>query len=233
MNPLDDARTWRDTVSHLVQAHGAEAAALTGYTPTLEQITFAHFDTHAALAIAGLRPPDGHDHPEQLPPGWSEARPESYRPFPPSPTAGEDSFFTWPQTFPAPRHTGLPHTGECPGKFDHDGVAYDQAAAADLADWPSAVRRKGIEREESLNSDREEWLQKLKHQSPAQLEKALQDYIRQYAAAARARWLANPGQPVDFPNPVTASPGKGGVKSRDPVGRRLRITTPEPGGPTP
>jgi hypothetical protein len=229
MNPLNDARTWRDTVSHLVQAHDADPAALIGYTPTLEQVAFAHFDTHVALEIGGMRPPDGHAHPEQLPAGWSEARPESYRPFPPSPAAREDAFFTSPQTFPTPRHTGLPHTGECPGKFDHDGVGYDQAAAADLADWPAAVRRKRIEREESLNIEREEWLQELKHQSPAQLEEALRDYIRQYAAAARDRWLASPGRSVDFPHPVTASTARGGVMSCEP-GTRLRTTTPGQSG---
>lgn len=233
VNPLNDARDWRDTVSHLVQAHGADPAALIGYTPTLEQVTFAHFDTHVALEIADMRPPDGHAHPEPLPPGWSEARPESYRPFPPSPAAGEDPFFTSPHTFPTPRHTGLPHTGEHPGKFDHDGVAYDLAAAADLADWPSAVRRKQIEREEWINSEREEWLQELKHRSPAQLEETLRDYIRQYAAAARARRRATPGRPVDFPYPVTASLDKGGVKPLKPVGDRLRTTTLKPGGPTP
>lgn len=232
MNQLNDASTWHDTVSHLVQAHGADPAALIGYTPTLEQVTFAHFDTHVALQIAGLQPPDGHAHPEPLDPGWSEARPGSYRPFPRSPAAGEDSFFASPGTFPLPSHTGLPHTGEIPGTYSHDGVAYDHAAQADLADWPSAVRRKRIEREEVLNSGREEWLQKLKRRSPAQLEEDLRDYIRQYAAAARARWLASPRRPVDFPYPLIAAAGTGRVKSCTPGGTGLRTTrTPQPGGP--
>jgi hypothetical protein len=132
-----------------------------------------------------LWPPDGHAHPEPLAPGWSEARPESYRPFPPSPTARGNTFFTSPATFPLPSHTGLPHTGEFPGKFDHDGIAYDLAAKADLADWPSAVRTKRLERNESLDRPR----------TPAQVDEALRDYITQYATAARARWLAN----ADFP----------------------------------
>lgn len=187
-----DVQRWHETVSHLVHAHGADAARMIGYAPTLEQVTFAHFDTHVALEIAGLRPPDGHAHPEPLAPGWSEARPESYRPFPSSPTAQEDTFFTSPHTFPLPSHTGLPHTGEHPGTFDHDGVIFDAAAQAALADWPSAVRRKGLARNELRDRPR----------SPAQVDEALRGYIRQYAATAGARWLAG----ADFP---PAQPGPG------------------------
>jgi hypothetical protein len=203
MDPGDGPR-WHETVSHLVHAHGADADHLIGYAPTLEQAAFALFDTHAALDIAGLRPPDGHAHPQPLAPGWSEARPESYRPFPSSLAAQQDTFFTSPHTFPGPGHTGLPHTGEGPGTFDHDGVVYDSAAAADLRDWPSAVRRKRLARNESLDRPR----------PAAQVDEALRDYIRQYAETAHARWLAR----VSFP----AAQLRPGTRAARTAGRPVR-----------
>jgi len=182
MNGLDDAAQWDEEVLHLVRGHGADAASLIGYVPTLEQARFAHCDTHAALDIARLRPPDGHAHPAPGDPGWYEPRPGSYRPFPPSATAGADRFFTEDEAFPWPTFTGLPHTGMQP------------AAEADLADWPSAALRILHE-----NVVRFGWL------SPGQPEADLRDWIRGHAAATQARWLAGadypaaPGRPAMRP----------------------------------
>jgi hypothetical protein len=68
----DDASAWTLAVHHLVQAHGGDRDLILSRTPTLEQVFFARFDTHVALQMAGLLPPDGHVHPEPLPPGWPE-----------------------------------------------------------------------------------------------------------------------------------------------------------------
>ena len=56
MTPGTDARHWQETAQHLVQAHGALPGALISYAPTLEQLGFAHADTHEALASGTRRP---------------------------------------------------------------------------------------------------------------------------------------------------------------------------------
>ena len=70
MNDLNDAQDWRDVAQHLVEAHGADSGGLTGYAPTLEQLRFAHADTHIALASIGALPPDRHTHPVPVDAGW-------------------------------------------------------------------------------------------------------------------------------------------------------------------
>lgn len=123
MNDLNDAQDWRDVAQHLVEAHGADSGGLTGYAPTLEQLRFAHADTHIALASIGALPPDRHTHPVPVDAGWCDPRPESYRPFPPSPAARRDPLLRLHGFFPLPSDTGLPHTGCYP------------ASEADLTDW--------------------------------------------------------------------------------------------------
>jgi hypothetical protein len=121
---LDDARQWHEMTQHLVEAHGADSGAMIAYAPTLEQLKFAHADTHVALANIGALPPDRHTHPLPLDAGWYEERESSYRPFLPSASARDDPF-AW--GFPMPYQTGLPQTDLCP------------LTEADLADW-AAVR---------------------------------------------------------------------------------------------
>jgi hypothetical protein len=128
MSDPDDAQQWHEMAQHLVQAHGGDADKLIGWTATLEQLRFAHADTHVALASINARPPDGHAHPLPMDPGWRAARESSYRPVPPSPAAREDIPFsdpTWPGifAFPSVWHTGLPHTSVHP------------RGEIDLADW--------------------------------------------------------------------------------------------------
>lgn len=121
------ARQWDEVAQHLVQAHGAAPDGLIGYTPTLEQLNFAHLDTHAALDLINARPPDGHTHAAPLDPGWCDPRPSSFRPFPPSASAGRVRTSKDPFTFPESCQTGLPHTGERP------------LTEADLRDWARTV----------------------------------------------------------------------------------------------
>jgi hypothetical protein len=129
MNDLDDAQDWRDIAQHLVQAHGADSGGLTDYAPTLEQLRFAHADTHVALASTGALPPDRHTHPSPVDAGWCDPRPESYRPFPPSASAQNDPFLKLRGFFPLPSSTGLPHTGCYPD------------SEADLTDWAGLASR--------------------------------------------------------------------------------------------
>ena len=121
MTSGDDARQWQETAQHLVQAHGAEPGALTSYAPTLEQLHFAHADTHEALAGDGTAAQDGHTHTQPLDPGYPYARDSSFRPFPPGPTASCRSsgpYFSW--------ETGLPQTMWEPGVLP----AYQEAVEA-------------------------------------------------------------------------------------------------------
>ena len=118
MNDRRDAEQWQEMASHLVQAHGAQPGGLLVYAPTLEQLHFAHADTHVALASIKTLPPDLHTHPLPMDAGWYDPRESSYRPFPPSTPPRAELF-----AFPYPHQTGLPHTYVFPR---HE---------ADLAQW--------------------------------------------------------------------------------------------------
>jgi hypothetical protein len=142
---VSDHREWHEMARHLIQAHGGDADALVGYTPTLEQLRFVHTDTHAALTIIGARPPDRHTHQAPTDSGWYEARPSSYRPFPPSPSASDDLFFTLKRHYPNPSYTGLPHTGSWPSD------------TSDLADWAALA---GAAATGELRSERDDWIQR-------------------------------------------------------------------------
>ena len=70
MSDQSDAEQWHEMARHLVQAHGAEPGGLMVYAPTLEQLRFAHADTHVALASINELPPDRHTHPLPMDAGW-------------------------------------------------------------------------------------------------------------------------------------------------------------------
>lgn len=173
MNDLNDAETWRDMSEHLVQAHGGDADALISYAPTLEQLRFAHADTHVALATIGALPPDRHTHPLPLDAGWYEERKSSYRPFQPS-TSARDDPFAW--GFPMPYQTGLPHTDLSPATED------------DLADWAAVrpfpdVSADGIKSRAAMAATR--WLARVSFPSPAQTGPSIQSSCGQPTASPR------------------------------------------------
>jgi hypothetical protein len=157
MSEPGDARQWHEMAQHLAQAHGADSDGLTGYAPTLEQLRFAHADTHLALASIGAQPPDHHAHPLPLDAGWAEARESSYRPFLPSASARDDPFLF---AFPAPYQTGLPHTDLVP------------LTEADLTNWTAVqpfsddvvVSADGIKRRADLAQAR--WLTRVSFPDP-------------------------------------------------------------------
>jgi hypothetical protein len=113
MDRGEDVRQWDEMARHLVQAHGGNPDALISYAPTLEQIRFAHADTHLALADDDIPPPDGHAHAGPAEPGHPYARDLSCRPFPPAPSAPVDGtrtpYFGWEMCLPQTmRETGVP-----------------------------------------------------------------------------------------------------------------------------
>jgi len=116
MNDLTAPGQYDQELTHLVRAHGAEADRLIGYALNVTQLRWAHFDTHAALDIAQVRPPDGHIHPALADPGGPGRPSVSYRPFLPSPAlAGKALPLSAPCRFLATReYTGLPQTGATP-----------------------------------------------------------------------------------------------------------------------
>jgi hypothetical protein len=104
MNSPNDVRHWHETAGHLAHGHSGDPDRLISYAPTLEQLHFAHADTHLVLAVMGRRPPDGHVHPAAIETGWPTAYESSHRPFLPSASAVAD-----PATWPLPHPTGIRH----------------------------------------------------------------------------------------------------------------------------
>jgi hypothetical protein len=120
MSEPDDAQQWHEMAQHLVQGHGADENGLITYAPTLDQLRFAHADTHVALASINALSPDPHTHPLPMDAGWPDFRQSSYRPFLPSASARKDPLQGgWPLSC----QTGLPQTNMWP------------ATKADLTDW--------------------------------------------------------------------------------------------------
>jgi hypothetical protein len=156
MNAPDEAQQWREMAEHLVEAHGAHSGGLIGYAPTLEQLRFAHADTHVALASIDALPPDRHTHPLPMDAGWCDVRESSYRPFPPSASARDDPFLSgWPM----PYQTGPPQTYISP------------VTEADLADWAAVrpfadVSASGVKNNAASAAAR--WLARLSFPSPVQ-----------------------------------------------------------------
>lgn len=192
----DDAEKWHDAVHHLVHAHGADSALIISRTPTLEQVAFAHLDTHVALDFVSLAPPDGHVHAEPLPPGWPEVRPGAYRPFAPSPEAREDLWFTHGRTSARYSFTGLPHTGCRPGLFGGSGPAHDRLVQEELANWAATIKSRFQRRAAGISAYGVD--------PPAGVLAGPRAIGRQ-AVAAHARWLAAAGFLSAPPGPQTWS----------------------------
>ena len=107
-----DVLEWHELARHLVQAHGGNPGSLISNRITLDQLRFAHADTHLALALISARPPDGHAHSGRLDPGDPMPRLLSYFPFWSAPHAARNG--RTGTRFPVPAQTGLPHTAAHP-----------------------------------------------------------------------------------------------------------------------
>jgi hypothetical protein len=199
---VNDAEQWHQEVSHLVQAHGADPGQLLGYVFPLGEIRWAHFDTHAALTVVGLRPPDGHAHPvaaDLWPPmtipedgGPSGPAASRYRPFLSSPEVQSRPFEGYrnrgESLFPCPEYTSLPQTELWPGP------------AADLTDWAAGSMR-------VLDEICAEYEGDPRVLGRAGTFRLKRERITQFAEAATARWVARTAIPATQA-PPGARPGR-------------------------
>jgi hypothetical protein len=128
MNDRDQARDWDEAARHLVRAHGADPGRLLSLGLHLNHLNWVHFDTHAALEIAGLQPPLGHVHGE-LPDPDLDAPDHSVRPLPRAPSALSPAASDYARLFASYEYTGLPQTGLCP-RYDAGDVTGRWASMA-------------------------------------------------------------------------------------------------------
>ncbi len=200
MNDLEGAKQWDEEVRHLVQAHGAEPSHLIGYALPLGQFRWVHFDTHAALDIAQMRPPDGHTHRVLLDPGRPGDPQSSYRPFLSSATGRKGHAPTLGAQFHAPsEHTGLPQTEMTPDYVE--GGQDVTGRWAGLAIVQMRAHLEGLARADTY-SERlihqltvpDRWISRYKElgmKDPDQVIAEFRDELRDAAAIAAARWSAS------------------------------------------
>ena len=113
MNDRNQAREWDEAARHLVRAHGADPDRLLSLGLHLNHLKWVHFDTHAALEIAGLQPPGGHVH-REFPDPNLDAPAESFDPFRRAPSAISPAANYDARLYADYSYTGLPQTGLCP-----------------------------------------------------------------------------------------------------------------------
>jgi hypothetical protein len=114
MNARNLAGEWDEAARHLVRAHGADADRLLSLGPTLSQLNWVHFDTHAALEIAGWQPPARHVHRDLPDPSDPSDGPDRFKPFRSAPSSLTLPPTTWADSCIDYHHTGLPQTGMFP-----------------------------------------------------------------------------------------------------------------------
>jgi len=187
-----DVRQWPELAQHLVQGHGGEPNGLASNELTLNQIRFAHADTHLALAFINASPPDGHAHPGPLDAGEPTGRLASYFPFWGSPSRDADA------QFPAPAQTGLPHTG------------LYHVSRAELADWAAGrLPRRHTSPAAEDDAQWAYWAGKL-----GVTEATRAEWIQANADRATTRWRAS----ISFP----AAPARQGTAAAHPGRRPSR-----------
>lgn len=195
---LGDVRHWDELARHLVQAHGGEADALTSYRLTLDQVRFAHADTHLALAFIGAGPPDGHTHPRPMDAGEPTPRLASYFPLWSSPAANRNDLDPDGIRFPAPSQTGLPHTG------------IYHVSSAELADWAAGrLPRRLTSPSSEDDAQWAYWAEKL-----GVTEATRAEWITTNAGRASARWRASTSFPAIPAIQGTAAARRGRSPSR-------------------
>ena len=113
MNDRNQAREWDEAARHLVGAHGADPDRLLSLGLHLNHLNWVHFDTRAALEIAGLQPPNGHVH-RELPDPDLDAPAEGLRPVNRAPSAVSSAANYNARLYADHNYTGLPQTGMCP-----------------------------------------------------------------------------------------------------------------------
>jgi hypothetical protein len=169
-----DVQQWHELAQHLVQAHGGEPNGLTSHGLTLDQLRFAHADTHLALAFIGTGPPDGHAHPRPMDAGEPSPRLASYFPLWSSPTANRNDLDPDGIRFPAPSQTGLPHT------------ALYHVGEAEMADWAAGRFPRRLTC--PTGEDERDWAYRVGQLGVTEATRA--EWIKAHADRASAAWLA-------------------------------------------
>jgi hypothetical protein len=85
----DNAARWDHIACHLTAAHGTNPRAIESYAPTLGQLEREHWTAHLTSDATGVifqHSHQPHSHGDPLPEGQPYRSPDSYAPFPPSPT---------------------------------------------------------------------------------------------------------------------------------------------------
>jgi hypothetical protein len=219
VNAPGEARQWHEEACHLVQAHGADPARLTASVVTLGHARWLHFDAHAALRIAGLRPPDGHTHPALRDPGRPGQAPSFYRPFPPAPT-GRVPLSRLRRYTAIPAFTGLPQTGVPPDTGEAEITDWAGAALGRLLTTAQARSKSGLELCELAQAFGDSLARVAAHfeSDPGLVTAVYCNRLNSLADAAAARWLAS----TSFP-PALARAGAAPARS----GAQIQRTAPD------
>lgn len=219
MNAPGEARQWHEEACHLVQAHGADPARLTACVVTLGHARWLHFDTHAALRIAGLRPPDGHTHPALRDPGRPGQTPSFYRPFPPAPT-GRVPMTRLRRYTAVPDLTGLPQTGVPPGAGEAEITDWARAALGRLLATARARSKSGHELCMLAQAFGDSLARAAAHfeSDPGLVTAVYSNRLNSLADAAATRWLAGTSFPAALAQAGAAQARSGAQIRRTPPG---------------
>jgi hypothetical protein len=144
MNDLNAAGQQAREATHLIRAHGADADRLAGRMLSAGQLRWLHFDTHAALEIAGTAPPDGHVHAALADPGGRFTASHEHCGLPqtemdPGRSPGEDLTGRWLSAALAIARGLIEDNGDNPGRV----LAQYRAELKHLADAVAARRIAG------------------------------------------------------------------------------------------
>jgi hypothetical protein len=139
MDDMNAAGQHAREAEHLIRAHGADAGRLTGRLLSPGQLSWLHFDTHAALDIAQAGPPDGHVHAALPDPGYRFTASHEHCGLPqtemdPGRSPGEDLTGRWPSAALAIARGLIEENGDDPGRV----LAQYRAELKHLADAVAA-----------------------------------------------------------------------------------------------
>jgi hypothetical protein len=142
MDDMDAAGQHARETGHLIRAHGADAGRLTGRMLSAGQLSWLHFDTHAALDIAQAEPPDGHVHTALPDPGHRFTASHEHSGLPqtemdPGRSPGEDLTGRWPSAALAIARGLIEENGDDPSRV----LAQYRAELKHLADAVAARRQ--------------------------------------------------------------------------------------------
>jgi hypothetical protein len=214
MNDSNQVREWDEAARHLVRAHGADPDRLLSLGLPLNQLKWVHFDTHAALEIAGSQPPVRHVHPELLDPDL-DARPDEadrFKPFRSAPSSPTPAATYWAHFYADYSYTWLPQTGMCPHWDAGDvtgrwaSMAVEELSEHFAAGCPEMNYR--LSRSPAVRAVREHFAARGQEENvtAAQAIAEFRDGIKHCAAAAGLRLLSRADLPAAAGRPGPRRP---------------------------